>query len=291
MTRHGQILLQPSDFRAVTDVPMWAHFPRLHLLLGWGPGIWETIGAGLAGLRHVFLPVGDGRQNPPVASVMDWRDNYYQFSHIRDHAPSLSVEGVGRECVRFVFGKDGSVETAPVPCPDRKPHVIAPDGEYRVRHVFEEAGPTFTLERRTRSLKPEYRQKLESLGLSYAPGVGKRDAKPDGQRNAAEQAFVEQVSRMKASFIEKRTKELFKDPAKRPSDFADRRAAHARRRMGEIERRKRDGSGKPKRPYAPEDLDRYTCGEIARIEARDLMFDHGSVAVCALSPAGFRTFE
>jgi len=60
--------------------------------------------------------------------------------------------------------------------------------------------------------------------------------------------------------------------------------------MGEIERRKRDSAGKPKRPWPAEELLRYTCGEIARLEARDLMFTYKDVPVAQLSPAGFKSF-
>lgn len=282
MTRHGQILLQPPEFRAETDVPMWAHFPRLHLLLGWGPGIWEAIGTRLAGLRHAFLPLGDAPERPPVASVMDWRDNIHQFSKLRDLAPPLIVEGVGAECVRFGFGKDGLVERQPHRCPSKRPHVIVPDGEYRVRHAFDGKGAAFTLELRTRRIKPELRAKREALGL--AGDLRGRLAKE------AERAFVEHVNRLKGPFVERRTKEMLKDAAKRPADFSERRAALVRWRMGEIERRKRDAAGKARRPFAEEELLRRTCDRIARLEARDLVFDYDSRDLCELSPAGFTTF-
>lgn len=286
MTRHGSYVLQPDAFR-VDDVPAWVHFPKLYLLLGWGPGLWETLGGRIAGLRQVFTPTPDGQSGPPIAGVMDWRYNYHQFSALRDHAPSLAVEGVGATCVRFEFGPDGRVVAAPHQCSHGKPHVIVPDGEYRLRHDIGDAGISLTLERRTKSLKPSFREKLTALGLAYAPGTGKRDAKPDGRRTPPEQAFVELVSRMKSSYVAKRTKELIKEPSRRPADFDERVAAHARTRLGEIQRRKRDGRGLPKRPWKHDDLVARVCGEIARLEATDMLFDYGAQDVAVLGAQGF----
>ncbi|HTM68573.1 MAG TPA: hypothetical protein VL426_04695 [Candidatus Binatia bacterium] len=280
MTRHGQFLLQPTEFRADPNVPMWVHFPRLHLLLGWGPGIWETIGTRVAGLRHVFLPRDGEPERPPVASVMDWRDNFHQFSKLRDLAPPLVIEGVGAECVRFAFAKDGWVRPEPHRCPSKRPHVIVPDGEYRVRHAFE-GSTVFTLELRCRRLKPELRAKRESLGLD-GPVEGRAGKQ-------AERAFAEHIRRLTGPVVERRARELCKDETMRPSDFAELRAAAIRRRMGEIERRGRDAKGRSKRPYAEEDLLRLVCDAIARQEARDLVFEYEARPVCELSPAGFRT--
>jgi len=281
MTRHGQILLQPTEFRAETDVPLWAHFPRLHLLLGWGPGIWETLGTRVAGLRHVFLQLSNEPERPPVASVMDWRDNFHQFSKLRDLAPPLVVEGVGAECVRFDFGRDGRVERQPHRCPSKRPHVIVPDGEYRVRHTFDGTGTRFTLELRTKSLKPELRAKREALGL-----------RPDTARRAshvAERTFAEHVKKLRGPFVDRRTREMLKDPAKRPADFSERRAMLLRWRMGEIETRKRDASGKLRRPFPEDELLQRTCAGIAHLEARDLIFDFAVRDLCELSPAGFKS--
>lgn len=286
MTRHGSYVLQPDGFR-VDDVPAWVHFPKLHLLLGWGPGLWETLEARIAGLRHVFAPTPADSTGPPIAGVMDWRYNYHQFSVLREHAPSLAVEGVGAACVRFDFGPDGGVIAKPHPCGSGASHPIVPDGEYRVRHDFGDAGVSLTLERRTKALKPAFREKLAALGLEYAPGTGKRDAKPDGRRTSAEQAFVEHVSRMKAAYVTKRTKELIKEPSRRPADFDERVAAHARARLGEIQRKKRDGRGMPKRPWKHDDLIARICGEIARLEATDLLFDYGARDVALLGAQGF----
>lgn len=289
MTRHGQFLLQPDAYRSVRDAPQWVHFPRLHLLLGWGPGLWETLDMALAGLRHVFLPFPTDAKHPPVAGLMITRDDYYQLStKIREHAPSLVVEGVGPDCVRYGFDRDGRPEPRLAPCKHGKPHVIVPDGEYRVRHAFDEGGATFTLERRTKALKKEYRDKLASLGLAYASGVGKRDTKSDGLRTPAEQAFAAHVAKSKTEYVECRAMQMFADPKVRPADFDERKAAHVRSRMGEMDRGKRDKQGVPKRPRTEDDLVRYTCGEIARLEATQLMFDFGKEDLCTLDTNGFR---
>ncbi|HSD12153.1 MAG TPA: hypothetical protein VLC10_01215 [Patescibacteria group bacterium] len=289
MTRHRELLLQPEDYRDDPYVPMWAHFPRLHLLFGWGPGIWEAVGDGIAGLRHVFLPAAEGKAPPPIASVIDWRDRYYMFSKLRELAPSLEIEGVGAHCVRYRLDDIG-IQAVNAPCAHGRPHVIVPDGEYRVRHECGDAGVVLTLERRTKSLKAEHRATLESLGLAYGPGTGKRDERPDGLRSPAEQAFAAHAAKTKAAYVERRVKELLKDPGKRPADFAERAAARMRSRMGEMERRKCDSGGRPKRPYPEDELTRRTCVEIARIEATDMMFDLGREDVCALSADGFRSF-
>lgn len=274
MTRHRDPILQPEGFRAESDVPEWVHFPLLHLLLGWGPGVWETIGDGIAGLRHVFLPVHAAARRPPIAAVIDWRDRYYMFSKLREQAPPLVIEGVGGRNVLFDLG-DGGLKTADAPCADGAAHVIVPDGEYLVLHEHGEAGSVITLARRTKALKAEYRAKLAALGSA----------------EDAARTFAAHVAKTKATYVERRTKELLKDAARRPPDFGERMAAHVRSRMGEIERRKRDGLGRPKRPYPPDELLRRTCGEIARTEATDLMFDYGTKVVCILSADGFRTFS
>ncbi len=271
MTRHRDHVLQPEGFRAEDDVPEWVHFPRLHLLLGWGPGIWETIDAGIAGLRHVFLPADPDRHRPPIASVIDWRDRYYMYSKLREQAPALVIEGVGPRNVRYDLG-DGGVTASGSPCARGAMHPVVPDGEYAVRHAFEDGDAILTLARKTRVLKAEHRAKLESLGRTP-------DAAP---------AFAAYASRIKAAYAERRVKELLKEPAKRPADFAERMAARARSRMGEMERRKRDGRGRPKLPYPQDELARCTCVEIARLEATDLMFDCGFKDVCVLSSAGVR---
>lgn len=290
MTRHGSYVLQPDAYR-VDDVPAWVHFPKLHLLLGWGPGLWETLGGRLAGLRQVFAPITDDRAGPPIAGVMDWRYNYHQFSALREHAPALTVEGVGTTCVRFEFGRDGGIEARPHRCGHDAPHAIVPDGEYAVSHACGDAGVVLTLERRTKSLKPAFREKLAALGLTYAPGTGKRDARPDGLRTPAEQAFVEQVSRMKSAYVAKRKKELIREPGRRPVDFDERVAAQVRRRLGETQRNKRDSRGLPKRPWKQDDLIAHVCGEIAHLEATDLLFDYGSKDVAMLSAQGFALLQ
>ncbi len=289
MTRHGQFLLQPESFRASIDVPQWAHFPRLHLLLGWGPGIWETLDTAVFGLRHAFVPHPLNHKHPPIAGVMICRADYYQLStSIREHAPSLVVEGVGADCVLYGFDDVGRPAPRPAPCKHGTSHVIVPDGEYRVRHAFDKDGTTFTLERRTKALKKEYRDKLASLGLAYASGVGKRDAKPDGLRTPAEQQFAEFVAKKKDEYVRIRAEQMFADKKVRPADFDERKAAHVRSRMGEIGRGKRDKNGVPKRPRTEDDLVRYTCGEIARLEATQLMFDFGKEDLCVLDANGFR---
>lgn len=288
MTRHDRFLLQPESFRSDRDVPEWVHFPRLHLLLGWGPGLWESLDMALAGLRHVFLRFPTDVKHPPVAGLMIRRDDYYQYStRIREHAPPLVVEGVGRECVRYAFGRDGWPEARPIPGPNGKARVIVPDGEYRVRHAFTETGASFTIERRTKALKKEYRDKLASLGLAYASGVGKRDTKPDGLRTPAEQSFAEFVAKKKADYVECRTRQMISDHKVRPADFEERKAAHVRSRMGEIERGKRDRRGMPKKPRPEDELIRHTCGEIARLEATNLLFDYGNEDICTLDTTGF----
>jgi hypothetical protein len=290
MTRHGQFLLQPESFRTDAGVPEWVHFPRLHLLLGWGPGLWETLDMAIVGLRHVFMPVPTSPERPPVASVMIIRADYYQLStKIREHAPPLVIESIGRTCFRYGFDRDGRPTPFPLPYADDRPRVIVPDGEYGVRPAHGDGGATFTLERRTKALKKEYRDKLVSLGLAYESGVGKRDTKPDGLRTPAEQAFAAFVTKKKGDYVECRTRQMIGDHKVRPADFEERKASHVRSRMGEIERCKRDASRKPKRPRTEEDLVRYTCGEIARHEATNLMFDLGNEAVCTLDASGFRT--
>lgn len=289
MTRHGQFLLQPESFRTDEDVPQWVHFPRLHLLLGWGPGLWETLDTAVFGLRHAFVPHPQNGRHPPIAGVMICRADYYQFAtEIREHAPPLDIEGVGADCVRYGFDRDGRPEPRPARCKHGKPHVIVPDGEYRVRHAFDEGGATFTLERRTKALKQEYRDKLASLGLEYAPGVGKREMKPNRLRNAKEQSFATFVAKRKTEYVECRTKQMLGDPKVRPADFEERKSAHVRSRQGAIERGKCDSRGRPHRPYPEDDLLRYTCGEIARLEATELMFDFGKEDLCTLDANGFR---
>jgi hypothetical protein len=289
MTRHGQFLLQPESFRASADVPQWAHFPRLHLLLGWGPGIWDALDTAVFGLRHAFVPHPLNGKHPPIAGVMICRADYYQLSTtIREHAPTLVVEGVGADCVRYDFDDIGRPAARPAPCKHGKSHVIVPDGEYRVRHSFGDAGPTFTLERRTKALKKEYRDRLAALGLAYAPGVGKRDTKPDGLRDSAEQQFVEFVAKKKGEYVKIRTEQMVADKKVRPADFDERKAAHVRSRMGEMDRGKRDKKGVPKRPRTEEDLIRHTCGEIARREATDMLFDFGREDLFTLDANGFR---
>jgi hypothetical protein len=289
--------LQPVEFRGNPEVPQWVHFPRLHLLLGWGPGLRETLRGSVCGLRHVFLikPADALHTRPSVNKVIiDYQKYYGRKNLFNGHEPTLNIEGVGEtsDFYRLDFSGLYLVKTT---CTHGMRHDIVPEADYVVRHECTLSfGPSIILERRTRTLNAEYREKMEELGLTHEHGTGKYNARPDGMRTPEEQLFAKWVSEKKILFINRRTDELYKDGrgrSKRPADFDDRRSAVARSRLGEINRGKRDATGAPKRPLAPEELTLLTCKKIACGEAANMMFDFGTEYFCALNAQGFDLAE
>ncbi len=287
MFRHEIEILQGLRHRRIPEKPDWLFLPKLHLLLGWGQGLWDL--PNLMSIRHAFFLQSVAQPTPPIESVLDCRRRHFEYSPQRGTEPPIVIEGSGMHtAIRYELNAIGRVEEKHVRCPGDI-HVIVPGGEYAVRHdpLGDDVG--LSLCRRVRTLKPQFQGLMKTFGLVYEPGVGKRGAKPDGQRTPQEQEFAEWMSKFKAQYIEGRVPKLMKDPAARPADFDALRLAHIRSRLGAIQRGKRDSTGKPHRPYTDDALLRVTCGEVAGREATEQMFDASWTPVISYSSKGFST--
>ncbi len=297
MMRHGRrhsvknkrlaSIQQPIKFRDRELVPKWVHFPRLRLLLGWGPGLRETLGSSVSGLRDVIIPENAGIIRPPLKWLMTKYDEHYLFNtRLCEIAPQLSIIGVGAQCHSYRLDDTGLVKVD-LNIPKNGHFSIVSDPEYAVRYANDEQGVVLTVLRRTRHLKKKYQVQMKQLGLAYASGTGKWSKNPDSQRTPNEQRFAEFLSAVKREYIEKRVRDLEKEPRLRPPDFDGRCKARVRSRLGEIQRGKRDADGKNKHPYTEEALIRGTCIEIARREATDATYDFAWVDERSLTPTGF----
>jgi hypothetical protein len=153
--------------------------------------------------------------------------------------------------------------------------------EYRVTCAIdhEDYNNQATLFRRKRSLKLEYRQKMEELGIPYEPGagVGRRPKKPVGGKRPLrpenEHAFTVWVSEKKDGYIKDRRRELIDDATTRPANFHDLMNSAKRSRDAEVARGKLDGNGIPHVPLTERELIERAAGMVARGEATSLMFD------------------
>lgn len=267
-------ILQPEQYRPVVESalwgqqknPRWIFYPDLHLLLGWGDGIWETLGEKLSGVKYCFNLSADLETVVAIESFRAWHTDYHKNAANR---PTLSIY-YNNHCRHK--------------CDD---HVLDFESMYRVQHLvlmrmeFDPI-PCCSLEVRTKVLKPEHRLVMEKFGLVYEPGTG-RIRLGGGERrdrNELEQRWATYVSRIKAEYVEKRATALLADPSCRPPQFALARQKMIRSRAGEIERGKKNGQGLPHIEYTKEELDRGAAHGIARKEATDSMCDFSWKHVC-----------
>jgi hypothetical protein len=131
---------------------------------------------------------------------------------------------------------------------------------------------------------------MKEFGLEYAPGVGKRANKPDGQRTPAEQQFAAATSQYKERFVERRSEELralmradvralTNEEKKLRETMTEQVAAYARTCVGEIQRGKRDRDGNLKTMPSDEQLEARVITNVARQEATQELFAYDFVPV------------
>ncbi len=280
-----EFIQQPWGFRRDKTQPDWLHFPRLRLLLGWGPGIREYFRkSSLSGLRTIVIPESADISRPPLVWLMTWYDEHFLFNtRLRENAPPLAVFSAGKQNQCFRLGDEGLHKTE-LDSTIKGLFPVSTSPEFGVRHAVDDDGSRLVLVQRSKRLKAKYQERMKQFGLVYAPGTGKRDNSPDDQRTPSEQHFVEFISAIKHEYIEKRARELEKHPGLRPPNYEERRKAHIRSRLGEMQRGKCDREGRSKRPYTEEALTKRVCGEIARLESTNEMYDFTWIDVYAFHP-------
>jgi len=154
--------------------------------------------------------------------------------------------------------------------------------EYRIKCAIDYHGTNeVRLDRRVRTLKAEYRQKMAELDLPYEPGsgIGSRPKKPVGGkrplRSANEHAFCVWVSERKDAFVAERRRELIERPVSRPMDFDDVMNDAKRSHDADVAKGRRDDNGDRYVPLTEAQLIERAAGMIARGEASKSMFEIG----------------
>lgn len=275
---------QPWSFRADKARPDWLFFPRLHLQLGWGPGIRESFRDHLQGLRTVVIPERADISRPPLKWLFAWHDQHFLFkTRLRENAPCLAIYSAGPRPQSYQLGMDGLYKVD-VDSPIKGMFPVGASPDFGVRHVDDGPYQTLVLAKRTRRLKAKYQERMKKFGLVYAHGTGKHDRRAGDLRTPDEKRFVEFITVIKREYVEKRVRELEKHPGLRPPNYDERRKAYIRSRQGEILRGKRNGEGASKRPYTEEQLTQCVCTEVARQESDQEMFDFTWNDVFSFSP-------
>ncbi len=289
------VVLQPEHFR-FEGAPRWAFFPRLRLLLGWGDGLQETLGDQMTAIRTVFCLAQHAP--PPVTAIgnfITWLEAYdAERPPMPFYARVLDVS-----MCRHLYTNDlctsfeGPVEHAHQGYGSN--HPIEANANYRVAHGVHDDGRLWlSIEKRFKTLKPEFEAKMIELGLPHEHGTGKRSQpKPANekrtrrQRNPNEQAFAAYLTEIKNNHVALRVPELLLDAKSRPPRFLVQMAELERSRMEAVACGKNDNNGVPHRDYTEEELLHATCHSIASAEATDLAFAYAWSPVCQFDDRGF----
>lgn len=275
-------ILQPAEYRR-EDAPEWVFVPSLRLLLGWGEGLWETLGDRMTAVRTLCLvwnPGGAALEE--LRAFFRWIDRYDAdrppmpfYARILDDASCQALHA-NDVCKAFVGPSAHALN-------DRAcGHPIEANEEYRVTHeVSEDRLLQLFVEKRTKSLKAEFRAKMEGFGLEPVRGTGRRsERKPADEkrvrrlRNESEQAFAKHLDGLKQGYHAKRLLQLLEAPAARPPRFLVRMAELERSRLEAVARGKHDNDGMPYRAYRADELVAATCHSIASSEATEIAFDY-----------------
>lgn len=275
-------ILQPEEYRHV-EAPEWVFLPNLRLLLGWGPGLWETLGDRMSAVRSMFVILNKRRPGlEEMEGFFRWLVRYDAdrppmpfYARFLDDGTCGTLRA--NDICRHFAGPDSHKLHDPA-CG----HPIEANENYRVtHHVSEDQILSLVVEKRTKSLKPEFQAKMGEFGLAHARGTGRRaERKPADQkrvrrqRDGSEQAFAEYLDGLKAEYRAVHVLELLGEPASRPHRFLIRMAELERGRLEAVARGKNDNDGVPYRPYEADELLLETCHSIASAEATDLAFDY-----------------
>lgn len=291
-------IIQPEEFRADGGPPDWVFFHGLRLLLGWGDGLWETLGDGLSRIRTVFVihHAAQMALQKELESLFEWIDGYdadrppmpfyARVLHDKGHACTCAY---ANDVCKAYAGPPSHALHGP-----EAYHPIEANENYRVAHgVSEDHLPYLRVEKRAKTLKPEFQDTMAEFGLAHARGVGRRsDPKPAGekrvrrQRKQAEQAFAAHVEGLKKAYREERYLQLLADPASRPPRFLVAMAEQARLRLEDVARGKNGQDGLPYAPHTGDELLARTAHAIASAEATDLAFDYAWTPVVRFDRRG-----
>lgn len=277
-----QHTLQPDQFRT-RDIADWAHFPYLHLLLGFGPGVMETLGEKICGLRNVFVHVVPNAM--PSKLVIEYVENCWEQWPVPGFTPSLMIEYASpKNFARFTENGD---EASAFYARNCGPHDLCVDG-WRVAHQGFGVDCVFMLQQQKKNLRPELIEEMKNRGLDYARGTGKRADRPDRQRTPDEQEFAKFVSVWKQEYIIRRLDILLRLPSSRPPDWGELVRRHAREDFGKTTqsevraaRTKHDGRVRKKRTR--DQLIESACRAVAHREASAAVFDSTWETVFAFS--------
>lgn len=275
-------ILQPEEFRAADQIPRWAFFRNLRLLLGWGDGLWETLGDGMSAVRTVFVRGLPTHAPVPVGmnGFTAWRED---FDADRPPMPFYARSVTDVNCMRIAANQLCEAYGGHPVCPETPcHHPVEANMDYRVaREAGTGGSASIVIEKRAKTLKPEHRAAMAKIGLIPVRGTGKRtSAKPAdekrerGERTPFEQGFADHMSRLKEAYRAERIPELLVDPAKRPSNFLVEMARQERLRLQLVAQKINDASKQPYRPYSQEELLLATVQGIADIEATALAHDY-----------------
>ena len=287
-------ILQPETFRFNPQAPAWAFFPNLRLLLGWGEGLWETLDERLSAARTVIM-YGEHPQATMPAGMdefIKWREDY---DASRPPMPFYARGMTAVGCVRIAANVVCQAYGGPADCPlSGCHHPLEANQEYRVaRLVGVDGAVTITIEKRIKSLNLEHRTKMAELGLAHERGTGKRalrkqlgEKRARRRRNPNEQAFAEQMSKMKEAYRARRIDELHTDLSSWPPEFLVEMARQERYRLELVAQRFNNEEGEPHRAFTAEELLLATAKAVADTEATALAHDFTWKPVVSFGAAG-----
>ncbi|WKZ28687.1 MAG: hypothetical protein QY323_04075 [Patescibacteria group bacterium] len=288
-------ILQPEEFRPDGAVAAWAFFPRLRLLLGWGDGLWEALGDQMTAIRTLFCFACHAP--PPVLEIGSFIAWLEAYDAERPPMP-FYARMLGAASCQYLYANDICTSFAgPADHAHQgygSNHPIEANANFRVAHGAHDDGRLWlSIEKRFKTLKPEFVAKMAELDLPHEHGTGKRSqAKPANekrtrrQRNPDEQAFALHLTELKKNHVVLRVPELLLDASTRPPRFLVQMAELERVRMEAVARGKNDNNGLPYQPYSDEELLLATCHAVASAEATDLTFVYAWSPVCQFDDRG-----
>lgn len=153
-----EVIIQPYAYRSANKPPAWAFFHHLRLLLGWGEGLWETLGDSMNRVHAAFVVFEPSSEISPF-QLNGFIDRVEAYHLDKPRTPfCVHVLRQGEiACSRLhsndVDRTDADPATHPLHGPDAH-HVLAGEARFRVAHGLKDDHITLTIERHYRVLNP-----------------------------------------------------------------------------------------------------------------------------------------
>jgi hypothetical protein len=152
------VTIQPYAYRTASKPPAWAFFHHLRLLLGWGEGLWETLGDRMNRVRAAFVIFEPSRTvSPTELGGYIERVETYRVDKPRSpfcvHVLRQGEIACSRLHTNDLDRSGDDPATHALHGPEAH-HALKGDARFRVAHSVEDDQIVLTIERHYRVLNP-----------------------------------------------------------------------------------------------------------------------------------------